>query len=82
MSQSAMRLSTILKRAAAPGTTVELRGLSEGRAIADQYRYLEYLDTAEILDNGLIAPAGVLQRIRDQVLQNQPEHGSVAAHDG
>jgi len=51
----ARRLSAILARAASPGTEIELRGLSEGRAIADQYRYLEYLDTAEILDNGLAA---------------------------
>lgn len=51
----ATRLSAILKRAASPGTGIELRGLGEGRAIADQYRYLEYLDTAEILDNGLAA---------------------------
>ena len=49
------RLSAILARAASPGTTIELSGLSAGRAIADQYRYLEYLDTAEILDNGLAA---------------------------
>jgi allantoin racemase len=51
----ARRLQAILAGAAAPGTTVELRGLSPGRAIADQYRYLEHLDTAEILDNGLAA---------------------------
>jgi hypothetical protein len=37
----ATRLSAILARAASPGTSVELRGLSPGRAIADQYRYLE-----------------------------------------
>jgi hypothetical protein len=37
----ATRLSAILARAASPGTSVELRGLGEGRAIADQYRYLE-----------------------------------------
>lgn len=51
----AQRLAAILARAASPGTTVALHGLGEGRAIADQYRYLEYLDTAEILDNGLAA---------------------------
>src|SRR4051812_32346268 len=51
----ATRLSAILARAASPGTSVELCGLSEGRAVADQYRYLEYLDTAEILDHGLAA---------------------------
>jgi hypothetical protein len=39
----AMRLSAILARAALPGTTIELQGLSEGRAVADQYRYLESL---------------------------------------
>ncbi len=51
----ARRLQAILDSAASPGTTIELRGLSPGRAVADQYRYLEYLDTAEILDNGLQA---------------------------
>ncbi|HEX3862201.1 MAG TPA: aspartate/glutamate racemase family protein [Stellaceae bacterium] len=51
----AQRLSAILAGAAAPGTQIELQGLSPGRAIADQYRYLEYLDTAEILENGLAA---------------------------
>jgi allantoin racemase len=44
-----------LSAAAAPGTTVEVHGLGPGEAIADQYRYLEFLDTAEILDNGLRA---------------------------
>jgi len=51
----ARKLDEILSRAAASGTTVEVHGLSPGRAIADQYRYLEYLDTGEILDNGLRA---------------------------
>jgi hypothetical protein len=37
----AQRLQAILDRAAAPGTSIELRGLSPGHAIADQYRYLE-----------------------------------------
>jgi Asp/Glu/hydantoin racemase len=48
-------LNKVVARAAAAGTTVDVFGLSEGRAIADQYRYLEYLDTQEILDNGLKA---------------------------
>jgi allantoin racemase len=51
----AQRLAAILRNAASPATTVEVHGLSPGKAIADQYRYLEYLDTAEILDNGLKA---------------------------
>lgn len=51
----ARKLADILDAAAAPGTTITMRGLSAGKAIADQYRYLEYLDTGEILDNGLRA---------------------------
>ncbi|MDB5402805.1 MAG: Hydantoin racemase, partial [Rhodopila sp.] len=48
-------LKQLLTRSAAPGTTIDVYGLSEGAAIADQYRYLEYLDTQQILSNGLRA---------------------------
>ena len=41
--------------AAEPGTEIAVHGLGPGKAIADQYRYLELLDTAEVLDNGLRA---------------------------
>src|SRR5262249_35082558 len=51
----AQALAAILGRAAAPGTTVAVHGLGPGKAIADQYRYLEFRDTGEILDNGLKA---------------------------
>lgn len=51
----AQSLSQLLTRSAAPGTAVDVHGLSAGAAIADQYRYLEYLDTQEILSNGLRA---------------------------
>src|SRR3954463_9908845 len=51
----AQSLSQLLTRSAAPGTTVDVHGLREGAAIADQYRYLEYLDTQQILLNGLRA---------------------------
>jgi allantoin racemase len=51
----ARKLAAILGNAAAPGTTVEVHGLGPGKAIADQYRYLEFRDTGEILDNGLRA---------------------------
>jgi allantoin racemase len=51
----AQKLAAILKNAAAPGTTIEVHGLAPGKAIADQYRYLEFRDTGEILDNGLKA---------------------------
>src|SRR5262249_57638358 len=36
-------------------TTVAGHGLGPGKAIADQYRYLEFRDTGEIVDNGLRA---------------------------
>jgi allantoin racemase len=51
----AQSLNQLLTQSAAPGTSVDVYGLSEGAAIADQYRYLEYVDTQEILANGLRA---------------------------
>ena len=51
----AQKLAAILQNAAAPGTTVEVHGLGPDKAIADQYRYLEFRDTGEIVDNGLKA---------------------------
>src|SRR5262249_15968658 len=49
----AQQLSALVARAASPGTSVEIHGLSQGRAIADQYRHLEFLDTGEIVDNAV-----------------------------
>ena len=51
----AQKLAAILNNAASPGTTVDVHGLAPGKAIADQYRYLEFRDTGEILENGLSA---------------------------
>jgi allantoin racemase len=51
----ARALAKVLNDAAAPGSEIGVFGLSPGRALADQYRYLEHLDTGEILDNGLRA---------------------------
>ena len=48
-------LETIILSACAVGTTVDVHGLSPQRAVADQYRYLEFLDTSEVLENGLRA---------------------------
>ena len=48
-------LKRIVDSAAAPGTEISVNGLSPHRAIAEQYRYLEFLDTAEVLENGLRA---------------------------
>ena len=51
----ARNLASILRDAAEPDTQIDVFGLGSGKAIADQYRYLELLDTAEVLDNGLRA---------------------------
>lgn len=51
----AQSLAQLLNRSVAPGTKVDVHGLSEGAAIADQYRYLEFVDTQEIMANGLRA---------------------------
>lgn len=51
----ARALAAILRDAAEPGTEIDVHGLGPGKAIADQYRYLELLDTTEVLDNGLRA---------------------------
>ena len=48
-------LKRIVEAAASPGVTVEIRGLSPHRAIADQYRYLEFQDAVEVLERGLEA---------------------------
>jgi len=48
-------LKKILDQAAAPGTEISIYGLSPHRAIAEQYRYLEFLDKADVMDNGLRA---------------------------
>lgn len=48
-------LRKLISEAAAPGTTIEIFGLSPHRAVADQYRYLEFQDTCEVLENGLRA---------------------------
>jgi allantoin racemase len=48
-------LKKIVEAASSPGVEVEIRGLSPHRAIADQYRYLEFQDAIEVLERGLEA---------------------------
>ncbi|QLH13005.1 hypothetical protein HYQ43_01470 [Paracoccus pantotrophus] len=48
-------LQRVITDAAAPGTQIDIFGLSPHRAVADQYRYLEFQDTTEVLENGLRA---------------------------
>ena len=50
-------LTEVIQAAAAPGTEIDIFGLAPHRAVADQYRYLEFLDTAEVIENGLRAQA-------------------------
>jgi allantoin racemase len=48
-------LNRIVDSAASQGTEISINGLSPHRAIVEQYRYLEFLDTTEVLGNGLRA---------------------------
>lgn len=48
-------LRSLITSSCAAGTTVEIKGLSPHRAVADQYRYLEFLDASEVIENGLKA---------------------------
>ena len=48
-------LKRIVESAASPGTEIAINGLAPNRALADQYRYLEFIDTVEVLENGLRA---------------------------
>ena len=49
------QLTEVIQAAAAHGTQIDIFGLAPHRAVADQYRYLEFLDTAEVIENGLRA---------------------------
>ena len=51
----AQALRRIIQKAAASGTEITVDGFSPHRAIADQYRYLELLDTVQVTEKGLQA---------------------------
>ena len=48
-------LERTITAAADPGTQIDAHDLQKGGGIADQYRYLEYLDVGEVIANGLRA---------------------------
>lgn len=48
-------LRKCIQDAADPETTIDAFDLQRGGGMADQYRYLEYVDTAEVIANGLKA---------------------------
>jgi allantoin racemase len=71
-------LKQIIQNAADPGTTVDVRGLEKGKALADNYRYLEHLEVGEIIENGTEAArngydAFLIGNIADPGLQDLRE---------
>jgi allantoin racemase len=50
-------LRQVLDKVKAPGTEVEVHGLTKTGGAGDQYRYLEFLETAEVLENVHLAMA-------------------------
>lgn len=44
-------LAKLIEDTKAPGVTVELHGITKVGGVADQYRYLEYLETGEVMEN-------------------------------
>ncbi len=48
-------LRTAVAAAADPGTQVEVHAIERGGGVADQYLYLEYLDTREVIENAIAA---------------------------
>ena len=48
-------LRHVLDKVKAPGTEIEVHGLTKTGGAGDQYRYLEFLETAEVLENVHIA---------------------------
>ena len=48
-------LRKVISAAAEPGTTVHIQGLAEAAGIGAHYRFLEYHDTKEVIDNAMRA---------------------------
>ena len=44
-------LKSVLDAAKDPGTEIEVHGIEKRGGVGDQYRYLEFIETAEILEN-------------------------------
>ena len=45
------RLRGVLDRAKDDGTTIEIHGITKRGGIGDQYRYLEFIEAQEVLEN-------------------------------
>jgi allantoin racemase len=48
-------LTKLINQVKDPETTIELHGITKVGGIADQYRYLEYLESGEVMENAQIA---------------------------
>ena len=53
----AKALRRLLEATADPGTEIAIHGIEKRGGIGDQYRYLEFIETGEVLDNVLRAEA-------------------------
>ena len=48
-------LRATLRSSADPGTEIEVHGIERGGGVADDYRYIQYHDTAEVIENAIRA---------------------------
>ena len=75
-------LRRLLDAAADPGTTIDVHGIEQRGGIGDQYRYLEFIETIEVLENVRRAEAEgydavLLGNIADPGLQQARELASI-----
>lgn len=75
-------LQAVLDKVKAPGTEIEVHGLTKIGGAGDQYRYLEFLETAEVLENVHIAmergfDAFLIGNICDPGLREAREFASI-----
>lgn len=75
-------LRRVLDKVKAPGTEIEVHGLTKTGGAGDQYRYLEFLETAEVLENVHIAmergfDAFLIGNICDPGLREAREFASI-----
>lgn len=75
-------LRAVLDKVKAPGTEIEVHGLAKIGGAGDQFRYLEFLETAEVLENVHIAmergfDAFLIGNICDPGLREAREFASI-----
>ncbi len=75
-------LASVLDKVKAPGTEIEVHGIKNVGGAGDQYRYLEFLETAEVLENVHIAmergfDAFLIGNICDPGLREAREFASI-----